>query len=104
MEEQQRELDERELADNQLHFKQVIWKSILLALIPAGIHVGHLLIAPEAFKVYWPYTLVVLIVGSIASCYVLVAKNRCPICNKGFGRYIPTQRSPNCPGCGSKIV
>jgi hypothetical protein len=79
-------------------------KSILLALIPAAIHVGFLLIAPEAFKVYWPYTLVVLIVGAIASCYVLVTKNRCSVCNKGFGRYIPTQRRSNCPRCRSKIV
>jgi len=71
MEEQQRELDERELPDNQQYFRQVIWKSIIWALIPACIHVGLLLIAPKTFKVYWPYTLAVLIVGAIAKAHLL---------------------------------
>ena len=77
MHEKQRELDEQELAYNRLHFRQVLWKSILWPVVPAGIHIAFRLIAPELFKAYWQYTLGVLIFGAIVSCYVWITQNRC---------------------------
>jgi hypothetical protein len=37
MESRAKDLDEQELADNQLHFEPIIWKNILWALISVGI-------------------------------------------------------------------
>ena len=104
MDEQRIELDERELAINQRHFKEVIWKILLFAFLPVGIHVGLLLISPKTFESCWPYTTGGIFVGMIVSTYVRVTKNRCPICNKGLGRDIPTQKRPRCSRCGSRIV
>jgi len=104
MEEQPIELDERELANNQRHFKQVVWKSLLGIFVPVGIHVGLVLVDPKAFGLYWPYTSGGIMIGLFFSIYVRVTQNRCPVCNVGLGKHIPSQSSPRCTKCGSKIV
>lgn len=97
-------LNEQELADNQLYFQKLYRNMLFFILIPLIAHIGFLLAAPNLLKDFWQYTCAPLVSGGLVTCYLLAAKNRCPVCQISFQRRLITQRHPICPRCGSKIV